>query len=344
MQRQQITDRNDFDYEDKRELLQKSNGRCAHCGKQIFAGFNATVDHFIPLSKGGINQRINIVMLCKECNKEKTNKILAPKTYLKYLKPKYLKEIENYFESYIKSFDYISRGNLLQCDEYTIRIVPDLNFNFRNKRHQARLENKITRNFTFKRAYPDDLNRLKIFFIEYLRKINELAGESIAKKNIEFWHKFGAIYYIEDENKDIEIMAPMTIVRDSEDSFYLKSYIFSKHADKTVRQIVNILPQQIARKICEEQDMPWIRTVNVMLINDKASKYLNGGEYFPEDKSSVIAHSIYHIVPKNEIDKDDANIKRFYEKFKNIEPTVRKYLERPENQEIKYMISEIIDE
>ena len=68
-------DRLSFTTEEKEKIGYKSNNRCCHCGKPIFAGYQLTVDHFIPLSKGGSNNFINLIPLCKECNHDKDDKI-----------------------------------------------------------------------------------------------------------------------------------------------------------------------------------------------------------------------------------------------------------------------------
>lgn len=51
-------------------VLQK--GKCAHCGASISNGYH--VDHVMPLSKGGSNDRLNLQLLCKKCNLSKGSK------------------------------------------------------------------------------------------------------------------------------------------------------------------------------------------------------------------------------------------------------------------------------
>jgi 5-methylcytosine-specific restriction endonuclease McrA len=50
-----------------RELLTKYNGHCAYCGKEA----KLTLDHVIPLSKGGKHSIDNVVPACKHCNSSK---------------------------------------------------------------------------------------------------------------------------------------------------------------------------------------------------------------------------------------------------------------------------------
>ncbi|MBR4344482.1 MAG: HNH endonuclease [Lachnospiraceae bacterium] len=61
-----------------------NNSCCAHCGKRCAI----TTDHFIPKScRMSVNNELNYVGLCEECNKEKADKIVLPCWY-KYLNSK----------------------------------------------------------------------------------------------------------------------------------------------------------------------------------------------------------------------------------------------------------------
>lgn len=45
-------------------------GRCHYCHREVGAA-NLTLDHVIPLSRGGRSNRGNCVPCCKQCNSEK---------------------------------------------------------------------------------------------------------------------------------------------------------------------------------------------------------------------------------------------------------------------------------
>ena len=62
-----------------KRILQKSFNKCYWCKKSLswIVGqeTQATIDHVIPLSKGGTNGHDNLVLSCLKCNKEKGSKL-----------------------------------------------------------------------------------------------------------------------------------------------------------------------------------------------------------------------------------------------------------------------------
>lgn len=60
----------------------KSTGKCHYCG-QSFKPAELTMDHIIPLSRGGSSEKSNIVACCKECNSKK--KYYLPHEWQEYL-------------------------------------------------------------------------------------------------------------------------------------------------------------------------------------------------------------------------------------------------------------------
>ena len=57
-----------------KEKIQK--GLCYHCGKS-FSPKNLTMDHLVPLVRGGKTGKNNVVVSCKKCNNEKSFKTLV---------------------------------------------------------------------------------------------------------------------------------------------------------------------------------------------------------------------------------------------------------------------------
>jgi len=59
-----------------------AKGVCYYCNREVGRS-NLTMDHLIPLSRGGKSKKGNIVPACKECNNKK--KYLLPIEWQDYL-------------------------------------------------------------------------------------------------------------------------------------------------------------------------------------------------------------------------------------------------------------------
>lgn len=57
-------------------------GICHYCGRK-FSPRELTMDHRIPLARGGRSEKINLVACCKECNNKK--KYLLPTEWEEYM-------------------------------------------------------------------------------------------------------------------------------------------------------------------------------------------------------------------------------------------------------------------
>ena len=60
-----------------------SEGLCHYCGHKV-GSTNLTMDHVVPLSRGGKSRKGNLVPACKDCNNKK--KYLLPIEWEEYLK------------------------------------------------------------------------------------------------------------------------------------------------------------------------------------------------------------------------------------------------------------------
>lgn len=65
------------------KFKEESEKICYYCGKKITKKDDLTVDHIIPVSKGGKTARDNLVIACKSCNAEKSN--LDVSKYLEFV-------------------------------------------------------------------------------------------------------------------------------------------------------------------------------------------------------------------------------------------------------------------
>ena len=57
----------------RREVLQPDNHTCQYCGSNK----RLTLDHVIPLSKGGQHTWNNVVMACERCNQHKSDRTIV---------------------------------------------------------------------------------------------------------------------------------------------------------------------------------------------------------------------------------------------------------------------------
>lgn len=276
IKRQKIDDRLIFSYEERLEINQKSDNKCCHCGKVVYPGYGATIDHFIPLNKGGTNRKINLVMLCKECNEDKTDKIVDPNKYLKYLKPKYLEEVNGYFDSYIMSFDYLDRTNILCFNEYEF----EFNYKFYPNRNNKKIFLIKKINLSIKRLDKyDDLTKIKEFYVSCIKKNDLFYSDEYVDLNIKFWLDFGCIYYIEQDGL-IKTMFVLTIQQQFKPIILhndiscgtLMIRIFNNYNNTTQNDILYISLNKIVYSIFKEQKIPQLPINIKILIKDSSSK------------------------------------------------------------------------
>lgn len=72
----------------KEFVEQNKNAKCIYCDTKLTLE-NATADHIVPISNGGNNAQVNLVVCCKDCNNERGN--LDFKYYLSLKNQKKLK-------------------------------------------------------------------------------------------------------------------------------------------------------------------------------------------------------------------------------------------------------------
>jgi 5-methylcytosine-specific restriction protein A len=60
-----------------------AKGVCYYCGRSVLPK-ELTMDHIVPIARGGRSTKGNVVAACKECNNEK--KQLLPMEWEQYLK------------------------------------------------------------------------------------------------------------------------------------------------------------------------------------------------------------------------------------------------------------------
>lgn len=66
---------------------QLGKGMCYHCG-QRFPPSELTMEHLIPIARGGKSDRKNCVPACKECNTQKGSKLPVDEAFAELEKKK----------------------------------------------------------------------------------------------------------------------------------------------------------------------------------------------------------------------------------------------------------------
>lgn len=352
IKRQKIVERDEFSWEEKKHISMKSNDRCCHCGKQVYTGFGATVDHFIPISKGGTNQDFNMVMLCERCNKDKGNKIMYPYSYLEYLNPEDKKKTLNYFESYVRSFEYIERRNILACDEYQVEVLPPID----TQRMRRKNKKILTMKYILKRVRPDDylhgdeeMQKITDYFIEYLKRISRLDDVKAAKKNIEFWTKFGCIYYVENAN-GIVYMMTVTIrevekASGTEKELFIN--VFPKNATSLAFSIARGCMMLIPESLCYEQGLSAVPVTYSLLKEDhNAARLFMSYQMSFSDNGEITSSVIYSVGERDKSEDNengypvtDKELKHFFNKFHPVKDEISEWIHM--NPEYNWMKSEV---
>ncbi len=120
MPREKTADRGLLPPGTKSDLYVETGGRCAHCGARI-AYKSATIDHIIPISKGGADSRENLAILCGDCNSRKYNHVIDPAGYYRFLPKDRLAQVSRMFQDYLDSTEWLAWENLFRVDQFECR-------------------------------------------------------------------------------------------------------------------------------------------------------------------------------------------------------------------------------
>lgn len=122
----QIEERRLFTYDERKAVLKRTYGICACCGKKLTTK-TMTVEHVIPLLRGGTNDIENLIALCYDCNQLKGNLLYLPLGFYSALADKPLlntleKYVEHWFQTISSEFDLQSFPMI--APRYNMIMVP----------------------------------------------------------------------------------------------------------------------------------------------------------------------------------------------------------------------------
>ena len=361
MERTRYFDRDKFTYDEKSSIAKKSHDRCCHCGKLKYIGYGATIDHFIPISKGGMNQHLNLIMLCEDCNKEKDDQIVGLE-YIPYLDDKYKDELQKYLMSYISIYDFLNRNRLVALDTFTTQ-VPNMGFMQSNRRLNKKNTIIPKIKYKIKLARNKDFERLCDYFEKYLKKYNRFISREIIEQQISFWLTFGSIYYFE-KNNDIQMMLVSTIqhvldyTRKFNVSYVLYMYVFSYYCNDNAISLAYYSIVDFCDIISNEQKFKFMPITVNMLDNDKIRPYLfstfsqQTPDYRYDSSYTYVNNYIrsinifiyqdkYNLDDITEEDVDKYN--KFFSKFDNVINQLTDFFVDYDYSEINWLIYDILD-
>ncbi len=330
MERAKVEERELFDYDDKLKIAAKSDERCAHCGKKVYFGYGATVDHFVPLCWGGTNRMINLMMLCEECNKKKGAKIVNV-SYAEYLKEKHKQEIRDYLESYVKSFDYIGRNRIFALDDYAGSAYVERPFGNGRKLKTPRTVYK----FHLRYADMEDFERLCDYYEKYLKKYESFISREVIQQSIAFWMRFGCIYFIES-NGEIDMMFVFTVkhleTSSKELDYGLCIYGISYYSNEKAMQLLEFGASQFPCYLENEQNIKSFPVVLSILEKDKLADKFFHRFFDPAFTIRVDGQCQFLYISGNAEDIKNGS-KQFAERFQDVKEALRIAYEREAEHE-----------
>ena len=209
IKREKVEQRKFFSVEEKELMRKKSNNRCCHCGKELTDDFS--VEHVIPLNKGGTNDLSNMVALCQKCNLEKADLIYHPKEYYKFLQPQYVDELLANQMKYYSDVYWLAPDTLLPEDgrEFKLQIIPKAVV--RKVRNYSNYT--VTVSVFIKKAEYKDLDMIRLYYMQYLQQVyngvDEEKAYDRAMKELSDWFDNGVLYYIVDKTNTIKAVLPV---------------------------------------------------------------------------------------------------------------------------------------
>ncbi|MBS4956590.1 MAG: HNH endonuclease [Clostridium sp.] len=161
--------------------IKKSNERCYYC-RCVVKESKRTVDHKIPVSRGGLTKQDNLVMSCKECNIEKG--FLTEEEYREYREIADIKVNENIKVSALNSLlaSYKEDSELAIKEKKRLRkINKEIDKLILTIRDSKLLENDC---YNFCKVLQDNLKERDIANNKLMKLENNLRNSKKHKKEV----------------------------------------------------------------------------------------------------------------------------------------------------------------
>lgn len=291
--------RKDWDIVDKMHILSKTNNRCAHCGTPLSIS-SMTIDHFIPVSRGGNNDLDNIIPLCFECNQNKDSMVVQPSAYFDFLSPQYLELAEEMYSNFMTDTDNRHYRSLLSVDlfkfkdssidSYLERITAIHNNTIRAlaktkgfskdkvsllcKQHELRIEG--FRKHTVKRAEYSDLDEIWKYYIQCGKNTGSYfrGDKAKIKEILTQLHLHGCIYFIRNKEGEIICCIGMEIIKINGAYFVSLTDIlvkYARHVEPVFEVAITELLVRFREALHSQSKLPFVMSSNIKASNKGVS-------------------------------------------------------------------------
>lgn len=195
---------------EKLRILSKSDGKCCHCGMSIEVGGNFTVEHAIPIAKGGENCDANLVALCRKCNEQKRDFVVRPdSSYFKFLNEEHRIKMKDMYTKYLSNTSWFTQRNFMREDKLEIEYELRSGWYGRsmcNRRNSGVIVRAI---LTLSKAAYSDLDEILNCMIKYNKKYG--LETWYLKANLDYYFTKGAIYILRNGAKEIVSIIPISL-------------------------------------------------------------------------------------------------------------------------------------
>lgn len=218
----QKTKRRTFTLEERKEILEKTNGKCAHCGKVLTPDV-MTVEHIFPIARGGDDREYNLVGLCHMCNETKSNMIYNIRDFYKHIDTKYLNNFEEALDDVIKTA--INPRKRIMAED--VRLYRGINPMYmqmiyqtfrRNKNRAMKMMKESSIISKYEIAYEAESEEI-FNFLEKLRKKGHFISDMYDNEyKVKELVKYGQVYTFRLPDKSIKgVVGLFNVVRNNEE-------------------------------------------------------------------------------------------------------------------------------
>lgn len=181
--------------EQRQSILDKTCGKCGHCGVSLNTA-NMTIDHVFPVDKGGQDDEWNLLPLCKQCNLEKSNWVYKVTDFYKHILPEYEDRFVEFNSKQIYNYE---SNKLLKFDSAEFEVMPlqylPMIQNMKARRVSGKKLSDTIKKLSMKvimgRAYEGDAEEI----LEFLEKMSD------KKSNIFSTDLYTNVYNIRNDIK-----------------------------------------------------------------------------------------------------------------------------------------------